>query len=102
MRPRCRPGQRVFLVAAALLAAAHPVRISHLELIAEPGLTATYLVFKLELDGATGVSELLARCDLYVRTVVLTLEDGTKVELGHASGYVVGVRLVPPLPSAAN
>lgn len=125
----------------------NPIRIVNMELVADPGLTATYvghstcergcpgavplnhpsaqqmlrtsidglypidveprslvrtLVFKLELKGATGISELLARCELYMTTVVLTLEDGSEVEVGHGSGKVVGVRLVPPLPAAGS
>lgn len=124
-----------------------PVQITNMELIADPGLVATYLghstceagcpgtmafenpsaqrmlresidglypiniepqslertlVFKLELDGATGVSELLSRCDMYVRSVLLTLDDGSKVEVSHISEYVVGLRLDTPLPAGAN
>lgn len=121
-----------------------PIRIVHMELVADPGLIATYLghstcergcpgavplnhssaqemlrtsidglfpidveprsllrtlVFKIELDGPIGISELIARCELYMTTVVLTLDDGSKVEVGHGSGHVAGVRLSPPSPA---
>lgn len=69
----------------------------------EPESLVRTLVFKVELDGATGVSELVERCELYVRTAVLTLEDGSHVEVAHGSAdHLVGVHLFRPLPAAAS
>lgn len=70
----------------------------------EPESLLRTLVFKVEVDGASGASELVAKCGLYVRSMVLTLDDGSKVEVKHGSAdYVVGVDLSPSgLPEATS